>query len=255
MIGEKPDIKILFLSLEQTRSEWFERAWRISRFYGLERDKREAQANALDMWRHNIMISDNNRVTEDEFRSALDDYGDHMGQMPDLVFVDYLGYWARGYGGEAYERTTSAVMGLKSMAKEYRIPILAPHQVNRGNKAGTEVGLSDARDSGSVEETADFLLSLAALDQKNIHNSQRTGKVEMKILKSRHGGVGTSVKMVFAPQSLAMVPITEPAGIQRATAEVAATAMGEGYDQVFARHFEQRYDLPMIGNWSSDEQV
>ncbi len=253
MIGMKPDLKILFVSLEQTRSEWFERAWRINRFYDLEPSKQQAQQNALDMWRNNIMMTDKNRVTEEEFRASLDDYADHMGCMPDLVFVDYLGYWSRSYKGDAYERTSAAVMALKGIAKEYRVPIMAPHQVNRGNAAGTEVGISDARDSGAVEETADFLLSLASMDQKNIQNNQRTGEVQMKILKSRHGGVGTSVKMIFAPQSLAMVPRTEVIGVQRAMAEVSATSMGEGYDQVFARHLEQRYDLPVIGDWSDDE--
>lgn len=254
MIAMKPDLKILFVSLEQTRSEWFERAWRINRFYDLEPDKRQAQMNALDMWRNNIMMTDKNRVTEEEFRASLEDYADHMGQMPDLVFVDYLGYWSRSYKGDAYERTSAAVMALKGIAKEYRIPIMSPHQVNRGNQAGTEVGISDARDSGAVEETADFLLSLASMDQKNIQNNQRTGEVQLKILKSRHGGVGTSVKMIFAPQSLAMVPRNETVGMQRAMAEVSATSMGEGYDQVFARHLEQRYDLPAIGNWSEDDE-
>ena len=173
-----------------------------------------------------------------------------MGTKPDMVFVDYLGYWARSYKGDAYERTSAAVMALKAIAKEYRVPILTPHQVNRGNQAGTEVGLNDARDSGAVEETADFLLSLASSDQKNMQNDQRNGETMMKILKSRHGGVGTPIKVIFAPQSLAMVPREEVQGLKRAMAEVSATALGENYDQVFARHLERRYDLPMIGDWS-----
>jgi replicative DNA helicase len=53
----------------------------------------------------------------------------------------------------------NAVMQLKAEAKAGRFVIM-PSQVNRGAKEGKPIDLDDARDAGTVEETADFLLAL-----------------------------------------------------------------------------------------------
>jgi hypothetical protein len=207
MVPEQENMKILLLSLEQTRGEWWDRARRIHRFYNMNSDEREAQR----WWEGNILLVDQNRVSEAQLRQVLDDFEYQMGSLPDIVAIDYLGYWARSFRGEAYERTSAAAMALKSITKDYRIPMIVPHQVSRVGRVGEEFGADAARDSGVVEETADFLLTMWNPD--NIvgrDEEEKSGQVHLRIAKSRHGGDGQLLTMQRAPISLAMVPAGDP---------------------------------------------
>ena len=222
-----PDKKILFVSLEQTRGDWFERARRIWAFYNrdvlypagsdpfqLDEYTREVNTQTLDFWRDRIMLVDKNRVTPEELEDVMVDYEVSTGGPPDLIAVDYLGYWARAFRGrDNYERTTEAVMSAKAMAKDWRIPLITPSQVSRAAEFGAEPDVDQARDSGAIEETADFVFMLWSPDsQKGKEVHDRTGEVFLKIGKSRHGGVGMKQRLQFAPVTLALVPIEETAG-------------------------------------------
>lgn len=199
------DFKILFVSLEQTRGEWWDRARRIHRFFDLDANEADAEA----WWENNLMLVDRNRVSEVEFRQVIDDFTYQMGKVPDLLCVDYLGYWARSFKGDAYQRTSDAIMALKAIAKDYRIPIIAPHQVSRGAQDGLEFQSDSARDAGVVEETADFIVAMWAPDnQMGREEAERTGVLHMRLAKSRHGGRGQLFPFQFAPISLAIVPET-----------------------------------------------
>jgi replicative DNA helicase len=199
----QPDKKILFVSLEQTRGEWWERARRIYRFF----HPGATDADAANFWRPRLFIDDRNRVNEDQLLGLIEDFKYETGQKPDLIGVDYLGYWARSFKGMPYERTSDAIMSLKAIAKDQRIPIIVPHQVSRMVMHGTEPALDSLRDSGVTEETADFVFVLWGEDTmsgKSIED--RTGELHLKILKSRHGGSGHRDSFAFAPLSLAIVP-------------------------------------------------
>lgn len=208
MYPGQEDKKFLFISLEQTRGEWWDRARRIYRFYNPHlRDDREA----MEWWHDNILIVDKNRLSMQDYRQIIDDFIYRMGQLPDAVFLDYLGYFARGFRGEAYERTSNAVMELKGWGKEVECPMFVPHQVSRVGKDGEEMGADAARDSGVIEETADFLFTLWTPDNSLARNEEeKTGKLHERIAKSRHGGKGQLLDLQFAPLSLAMVPTMEP---------------------------------------------
>jgi replicative DNA helicase len=203
----RPDLKILFVSLEQTRGEWWDRARRMHRFFDLDADEEDA---AL-WWERNIMLVDRNRVTAAELRQVLDDFEYQMGGPPDLMCLDYLGYWARSFKGEAYQRTSDAVMAIKGIAKEFLIPTIVPHQVSRLGVDGQEFGPEAARDSGVVEETADHLLTMWSPDNTlGREEEEKTGQVHLRVGKSRHGGRGVLLNMQFAPVSLVMVPDGDP---------------------------------------------
>lgn len=207
MLPGQENLKILFFTLEQTRGEWWDRARRLHRFYNLESN----EAEAADWWRDSISLVDANRVTHDQLRASIDDFDYVHGRLPDLVVVDYLGYYARSFKGEPYVRVSDAVMSLKEIAKETRIPILAPHQVSRSAKDGEEFGSDAARESGVVEETADFLFAVWSPDNSLMRNEEeKTGRVNMRIAKSRHGGKGMKLEMQWGPCSLVMVPQGDP---------------------------------------------
>ena len=63
----------------------------------------------------------------------------------------------------------------------------------------------DARDSGVVEETGDFVMSLFRPDQAIGSEDGITGAFNLQLLKSRHGGKGHSANLRFSNLSLAIV--------------------------------------------------
>jgi hypothetical protein len=67
--------------------------------------------------------------------------------------------------------------------------------------------MDDARDAGTIEETADFLLSLWRPDDALSPDGlvQPTGKVKMTVLKSRHGGKDRTYTLVMDLLTLAIV--------------------------------------------------
>lgn len=203
----QPDAKILLISLEQTRGDWFERVRRIWNFYNLECDPADVNRKSLEYWDDRIRLVDKNRVTPEEMATILVEYEEQMGQKPDLVMVDYLGYWARSFKArDRYEQVADAIMELKAIAKDFRIPIIAPHQVNRSAEFGEEFSIDQARDSGVIEETADFALSLWNADSlKGREDENRTGTLNLGIGKSRHGGKGQKVKLQFGYMTLTIM--------------------------------------------------
>lgn len=232
MKREQPDRKFLFVSLEQTSNEWFERARRIHKFY-------EPSAKILDtvsFWEQNFMMIDKNRVTEDELVNCIHQYIYEMGEKPDLVAIDYLGYFANGFKGDKYAQVSAAIMACKAIGKEFQLPMYTPVQVSRLTDAGAEPELGAARDSGVIEETADFVFALWAADQKTgTDQADRTGEVDLKILKSRHGGVGTKVSMLFTPKTLAMIPQNDPLHYKAAD-EIRLVKVGDDLDTVVYRN-------------------
>ncbi len=105
----------------------------------------------------NVYICDENRLGERDIAALVNEFDVEAEGKPDVVFVDYLGYFARGARGNSpYEKVSNAVMQLKAEAKAGRFVIISPSQVNRGAKEGLPIDLDDARDAGAVEETADF---------------------------------------------------------------------------------------------------
>jgi replicative DNA helicase len=77
-----------------------------------------------------------------------------MGVKPVLVLVDYV-QLVRGLGKSRYEQITSVMSDLKSMAKNTGTVVVVASQVPRGVRGGpVEIGLSDGKDSGQIENSA-----------------------------------------------------------------------------------------------------
>ncbi len=249
----QPGLQILFISLEQTRGDWFERARRIHRFYNLK----DRDEDVLDFFRPRLMMVDKNRISEEEMVACIEQYEFEAGRKPDLVAVDYLGYWARSFKGEAYERTGAAVMALKAIAKEHRIAIFAPHQVSRNTKYGEEMDADAGRDAGTIEETADFVFTLWSEDNRSkITENEKSGVMKIKIAKSRHGGVGTLQQLQWAPLSLVLVPFGDPL-VQQARDELVMAQSGDEFETAIYRHAtgDMRVRIPIADYVSWKESL
>ena len=234
----QPDVHILFVSLEQTRGDWFERARRIWNFYNVEAPRLKVNERTLDYWRDHLEIVDKNRISEAELISCIREYEMRHGHKPDVVAVDYLGYWAAGFKErDRYQKVTEAVMSLKAVAKDERVVIISAHQVNRGANFGQQFEVDQARDSGAVEETADFVFGLWNPDSmKGVALEDRSGVINLDIGKSRHGGKGHSIKLQFAPLTLVMVPIEEQAGLRWARDELKYALQRDTWEAAIFRH-------------------
>lgn len=231
MASNNQDARLLYLSLEMTEHEWFERARRIYRFY----NKGKTDLDALNWWKDRILIVDENTLNERKVRDIIEQFSLEAGALPDCVFLDYLGYWARAFKGEGYERITAAIMSLKAIAKEFRVPIVAPHQVSRGAKPGEEPEIGNLRDGGTVDETADFVAMMWAPDQRHGRTTDRTGDLMMRLRKSRHGSSGHLFRYKFAPISLAIIPDYEAIS-DMAVRELDWDEVGDDFETALWRH-------------------
>ena len=239
----KPDINILFMSLEQTRNEWFERAHRIVNFY----EPGSTTRDTIDYWKDNLYIVDENRITEDVLEMCIEQYIYERGVRPDIILIDYLGYYARGFPGEEYARMTSAIMGLKAIAKRNQVVFFVPHQANRSNDMGREVRLDQGRGAGTVEETSDLGLTMWTPDQGEGIQSKfdQNKEIMVKMAKSRDGGVNTLAVLQGAPLTLAIVPQNEPVYYERALRELKFWRANLGWQEAVNMHKSGSMKLDM----------
>jgi replicative DNA helicase len=123
----------------------------------------------------------------------------------DLVVVDYLQLMTAS-GNKRYEsreREISEISGgLKALAKELSVPVIALAQLNRGpdTRPDKVPKLSDLRESGSMEQDADIILFLYRDEYYN-PNSEDAGKALVRIAKNRHGSL-EDIYLAFAPNFL-----------------------------------------------------
>jgi replicative DNA helicase len=107
---------------------------------------------------------------------------------PDLVILDYIQLAQSGEKrSERRELEVSAVSrGLKYLARELNVPVLAAAQLNRAvdNRKDNRPILSDLRESGSLEQDAYSVMFIhRAVETSNLH--------EIIIAKHRNGPVGS----------------------------------------------------------------
>lgn len=104
-----------------------------------------------------------------------------------LAFVDYLQLMApENPRASRNEQVGSLSRGLKALAKELSIPIIALAQLNRGSEARADRRpmLSDLRDSGEVEQDADAVLLLSRATEAG-------DVIECDLAKHRQGPTGS----------------------------------------------------------------
>ncbi len=134
----------------------------------------------------------------------------------DLLVVDYLQLLSgsKSKGENRVQELTEITTGLKALAKELNVPIMALSQLSRQveNRDDKRPQLSDLRESGSIEQDADVVVFVYReeyyingkqpapgteehvkwqTDMERVH-----GKAEIIIGKQRHGPTGT-VQLAF----------------------------------------------------------
>ena len=135
----------------------------------------------------------------------------------DLLIVDYL-QLVRGTSEHRVQEIGEISMGLKAIAKELEIPVLALSQLSRQveSREDKRPQLSDLRESGSIEQDADVVMfvyrgeyykerekpednKLEAMAEWQDAMARLHGKAEVIIGKQRHGPIGM-VELSFEAQ-------------------------------------------------------
>lgn len=205
---------VLFFSMEMAAGEIIERM--ISDVSGVDNGKirtgnlsgeefsRIGDAMA-DLEKLPIFIDDTSSMTIMELRNkarrAMHDHD--IG----VVIVDYLQLIAGSdrYAGNRVQEITEISRGLKILARELDIPVIALAQLSRNvtGRDNPRPVLSDLRDSGSIEQDADLVMFLHRPDyyKQNDDNYEETHITELIIAKHRHGAVGR-IDLYFHPELL-----------------------------------------------------
>ena len=114
-----------------------------------------------------------------------------------MVVVDYLQLMEAPRGIENRQQEISIISrGLKSLARELSIPVIAVSQLNRSVEAreGHRPRMSDLRESGSIEQDADVIVLLHR--DKYYDPEKDDDTAELIIAKQRNGPTGV-VKLTF----------------------------------------------------------
>ncbi|HEY6009786.1 MAG TPA: replicative DNA helicase [Geobacteraceae bacterium] len=142
-----------------------------------------------------IVMNDLPAITIGGIRRELN----RMGKV-DLVIVDYLQLAGVDGRYESRVREVSEISaGLKAIAKEFDVPVLAAAQLSRAVEQRTDKRpiLADLRESGSIENDADFVAFIYRPDQYGPEAAKNAA--ELIIAKHRNGPVG-KVDLVFRPE-------------------------------------------------------
>ncbi|HEY7983530.1 MAG TPA: replicative DNA helicase [Ktedonobacterales bacterium] len=140
-----------------------------------------------------IFIDDTPGITLVEMRSKARRL--MMEQGFDLMVVDYLQLMQGSGGGRGHENRVQEVSeisrGLKAMARELNVPVLALAQLSRAVESRTDKHpqLSDLRESGSLEQDADIVMFIYR-DEVYNENTDRPNIADIIIAKHRNGPVG-----------------------------------------------------------------
>jgi replicative DNA helicase len=104
----------------------------------------------------------------------------------DMLIIDYIGLITAGQGdAPRWEVFSSVSQRLKSLARELNIPLVVLSQLGRQSE-GKRPGLSDLRESGSLEQDADLILFLHREEKSN----EQSQPVKLIVAKARNGETG-----------------------------------------------------------------
>ena len=147
-----------------------------------------------------LFIDDSPALSPTEVRARARRLAREHGQLG-LIVVDYLQLMQSPSSGDNRVQQISDISrGLKALAKELNVPVIALSQLNRNleQRPNKRPVMSDLRDSGAIEQDADLIMFVYR-DEVYNEDSPDKGIAELIIGKQRNGPLGT-VRLTFLGQ-------------------------------------------------------
>lgn len=208
-LGHNP--KVLMYSLEMGRMSMIERmlccrarveAHRL-RAGRLSDEERVALTEAADeLRRYGVFIDDTPGLSMPALRSRARRLKATSGL--DMIVVDYLQLLSFPRSESRQQEISSISRGLKAIARELNIPVIALAQLSRAveSRDPPRPQLADLRESGSIEQDADVVMLLYRPEYyPKFQTEENRGLAEVIVAKHRNGPTGI-VRLQFFPSTM-----------------------------------------------------
>lgn len=147
-----------------------------------------------------LIIDDTPGISLSELRTKCKRF--QLEEGLDCVIVDYIGLMSMETrrSDSLVQQIQELSKGLKSLARELKVPVIALSQLSRGPEQRTEhrPQMSDLRDSGSLEQDADVIMFIYR-DEVYDKNTEKKNIAEIIISKQRNGETGT-IELKWQPE-------------------------------------------------------
>jgi replicative DNA helicase len=152
----------------------------------------------------NFILDDSPSLTLSKIRARLRWMAGH-GQAAAIVVADYLQLMTpegTNGGKNRAQEVAEISRGLKTMAMEFEIPIVALAQFNRG-AVGRQPMVSDFKDSSSIEQDSNVIVLMHTPPRPDPDDPElkdlpdRTGEIDLIVAKNRNGISGRIVTLAF----------------------------------------------------------
>lgn len=199
-IATRDKIPVGFFSLEMSREELVDRllvgaadidAWRLKTGRLSDEDYKRLTEAMGELSEAPIFIDDTPGISILEMRTKARKL--KIEKDIKLLIVDYLQLADAGKRFDSRVNEVSFVsQGLKNLARELRIPVLAISQLSRAveQRGSRKPQLADLRESGAIEQDADVVMFLYYEEESEDILDQNKRLVKLYIAKHRNGPVG-----------------------------------------------------------------
>lgn len=254
---------VAFFSLEMPAEQLMLRLLSVKTSIQLQRlrvgdmnaDEWKRLNDAVDRMRSSkLFVDDHGSVNIHQLRSKLRKLKSRHPEI-ELAVIDYLQIMNGTGGKDRHLEVSEISRGLKMLARELNIPIVALSQLNRGleSRADKRPMLSDIRESGSIEQDADIILFVyrndvylykeekerekealsAGKEYVSKYVEKEEEEAEIIIGKQRNGPTG-HVKLMFQKKFTRFVdrPTFGAAQIVYESIDMKSATMGVGGDEI-----------------------
>lgn len=203
---------VLFFSLEMSKEQLVDRmladasgvdSWNIRTGNLSDEDFSKLSEAMGEMAEAPIYIDDTPGLSVLEMRTKA--RRKHHEQPLGLIIVDYLQLMqaSGSYQGNRVQEVSEISRGLKLIARELNVPLIALSQLSRSVESRTPPipQLADLRESGSIEQDADIVSFIYRPGYYEPDNPEVKNITDLIIAKHRNGPVG-KVQLYFHPERL-----------------------------------------------------
>lgn len=145
----------------------------------------------VDQWasqyQGRILFDERSNITMNEMHAQARAWTKKHGKLS-MIVIDYLQLMSGPQNLSRQEFISSVTRGLKIMAKELQVPVVALSQLNRNSENRTDKRpiLADLRESGSIEQDADVVFLLHRDAAPNMADTDHAA-LELIVAKNRQG--------------------------------------------------------------------